>query len=323
VHINLGEVTGLPNWNHDRPWDDYEFGPALIAAGVPYIPEPEGWSGPNTLTQNFSTYYELVEHATHLQFYSICIHVLSQIYAAHTFLNYTEQIWADYVWGSPGLVAPQHYWMHKEGYSVPSDSQDTLSDDGELHFVETLHIPLRMLTPSFTGFNEEPDSNLPELVGWESVSDSLSSMDSFSPPPLFTSLPDSSGKEVSPEVTTSMHSWIDGSASPFDAQTWAESTYEPPKIATPTEWPEVDSNFLSDLSGTTLPEPDSYTDSTLTLHSGELQHFKELGWVIAELLNTLKIEGDEGMNEEMAKYKDIFTFPEWLHILGAIEELRD
>jgi hypothetical protein len=40
-------------------------------------------------------------------------------------------------------------------------------------------------------------------------------------------------------------------------------------------------------------------------------------------LNTLKIEGDEGMNEEMVKYKDALTFPEWLHILGAIEELKE
>jgi hypothetical protein len=54
VRINLGEATGLPNWNHDRPWDDYEFGPALIVAGFPYIPKPEGWSGPDALTQNFS-----------------------------------------------------------------------------------------------------------------------------------------------------------------------------------------------------------------------------------------------------------------------------
>jgi hypothetical protein len=341
VRINLGEATELPNWNRDRPWDDYEFGPALIAAGFPYIPEPEGWSGPDALTQNFSAYYELVEHVAHLQFYSICIHVLSQIYAAHTFLNYTEQMWAGYVRSSPGLVAAHRYWMRKEGYSVPPDTQDSLSDDGKPHFVETLHIPLRVLTPSFTGFNSEPDTNLPELVGWESVSDSPSSMDSFSPPPPFTTLPDSSGKEVSPEVTSSMHSRIDGSASPFDAQTWAEATYEPPKIATPTEWPEVDPSFFSHLSGTTLPEPDSYADSSLTLHSGELKRFsklitlnqittltslhllEELGWVIAELLNTLKIEGDEGMNEEMVKYKDAFTFPEWLHILGAIEELKE
>jgi hypothetical protein len=40
-------------------------------------------------------------------------------------------------------------------------------------------------------------------------------------------------------------------------------------------------------------------------------------------LNTLKIDGDEGMNEEMIKYKDSFTFTEWLHILGAIEELKE
>jgi hypothetical protein len=218
---------------------------------------------------------------------------------------------------------------------------NSLSNDGEPHFIETLHIPLRVLTPSFTGFDEEPDSNLPELVGWEGVLDGPSSMDSFSPPPLFAALPDSSGKEVSPEVTSSMHSRIDGSASPFDTQTWADVTYESPKIATPTEWPEVDPNFFSHLSGTTLPEPNSYTDSTLTLHSGELQRFskcitpnqvttltslcvlEELGCLIAELLNTLKIEGDEGMNEEMVKYKDAFTFPEWLHILGAIEELKE
>jgi hypothetical protein len=282
-----------------------------------------------------------VEHVAHLQFYSICIHVLSQIYAAHTFLNYTEQIWAGYVWSSPGLVAAHRYWMCKEGYSVPPDTQDSLSDDGKPHFVETLHIPLRVLTPSFTGFNSKPDTNLPELVGWEGISDSPSSMDSFSPPPPFAALPDSSGKEASSEITSTMHSRIDGSASPFDAQTWADVTYELPQIVTPTEWPEVNPNFLSHLSGTTLPEPDSYMDSTLTLHSGELQHFskfkapnqgttltsfhllEELGWVIAELLNTLKIEGDEGMNEEMVKYQDAFTFPEWLHILGAIEELKE
>jgi hypothetical protein len=185
VHINLGEATGLPNWNHDHPWDDYKFRPALIAAGFPYIPEPEGWNGPDALTQNFSAHYKLVEHVTHLQFYSICIHVRSQIYAAHTFLNYTEQMWAGYVWSSPSLVAAHCYWMRKEGYSVPPDTQDSLSDDGEPHFVETLHIPLRMLTPSFTGFDEEPDSDLPELVGWEGISNSPSSMDSFSPPPPF------------------------------------------------------------------------------------------------------------------------------------------
>jgi hypothetical protein len=72
-----------------------------------------------------------------------------------------------------------------------------------------------------------------------------------------------------------MHSRINGSASPFDVQTWAEETYEPPKVATPTEWPEVNLNFLSHLSGTTLPEPNSYTDSTLTLHLGELQQFSK------------------------------------------------
>jgi hypothetical protein len=52
-------------------------------------------------------------------------------------------------------------------------------------------------------------------------------------------------------------------------------------------------------------------------------HIEELGWVIAELLEVLKIGGDEGMNEEIAKYQDVFTFPEWLHILGAIEELKE
>jgi hypothetical protein len=45
--------------------------------------------------------------------------------------------------------------------------------------------------------------------------------------------------------------------------------------------------------------------------------------VIAELLEVLKIGGDEGMNEEMAKYQEVFTFLEWLHILGAIEELKE
>jgi hypothetical protein len=45
--------------------------------------------------------------------------------------------------------------------------------------------------------------------------------------------------------------------------------------------------------------------------------------VIAELLEALKIGGDEGMNEEMAKYQEVFTFPEWLNILGAIEELKE
>jgi hypothetical protein len=29
------------------------------------------------------------------------------------------------------------------------------------------------------------------------------------------------------------------------------------------------------------------------------------------------------MNEEMAKYQDVFTFPELLHILGAIEALKE
>jgi hypothetical protein len=29
------------------------------------------------------------------------------------------------------------------------------------------------------------------------------------------------------------------------------------------------------------------------------------------------------MNEEMAKYQEVFTFLEWLHTLGAIEELND
>jgi hypothetical protein len=41
------------------------------------------------------------------------------------------------------------------------------------------------------------------------------------------------------------------------------------------------------------------------------------------LLEALKISGDEGMNKEMVKYQDSFTFPEWLHILGAIEELKE
>jgi hypothetical protein len=52
-------------------------------------------------------------------------------------------------------------------------------------------------------------------------------------------------------------------------------------------------------------------------------HSEELGWVIAELLEVLKIGGDEGMNEEMVKYQDAFSFSEWLHILGAIEELKE
>jgi hypothetical protein len=65
------------------------------------------------------------------EFYSICIHILSQIYAAHTFLNYTEQMWAGYVWSSPGLVAAHHYWMHKEGYSVPPDTQDSCPNFGQ------------------------------------------------------------------------------------------------------------------------------------------------------------------------------------------------
>jgi hypothetical protein len=29
------------------------------------------------------------------------------------------------------------------------------------------------------------------------------------------------------------------------------------------------------------------------------------------------------MNEEMVEYKDFFTFTEWLHILGAIEKLKE
>jgi hypothetical protein len=29
------------------------------------------------------------------------------------------------------------------------------------------------------------------------------------------------------------------------------------------------------------------------------------------------------MNEEMAKYQEVFTFLKWLHILGAIEELKE
>jgi hypothetical protein len=45
--------------------------------------------------------------------------------------------------------------------------------------------------------------------------------------------------------------------------------------------------------------------------------------VIAQLLEVLKIGGDEGMNEEMVKYQDAFSFSEWLHILGAIEELKE
>jgi hypothetical protein len=337
ARINLGEALLLPNWNRSRPWDNYNFELALLEEGFPYIPEPEGWSGPDALTQNFGTYYEVTEHVSLLQFYTICIHVLSQIYGAYTYHNNTEKMWAGYIRGSPGLVAAHRYWMCKEGYKVPPDSQDTLSDDGKPHFVETLIVPHRVLTPSFTGFDEDLSSNPPELVGWEGLTDSPSSMGSSGLLPPFTSFPNTPEKEIGIKVTTSSFSQPDESSSPFDTQTWADATYEPPKIATPTEWPKVDPNFFNHLAGSAIPE----LDSTLTLHSGELQRFskylasdpqftlthldssEELGWVIAELLEVLKIGGDEGMNEEMAKYQEVFTFPEWLHILGAIEELKE
>jgi hypothetical protein len=269
VRINLGKVLQLPNWNRSHPWDDYDLELALLEEGFPYIPEPKGWSGPDALTQNFGAYYEVVEHVSHLQFYSICIHVLSQIYGAYTYHNNTEKMWAGYVRGSPGLVAAHRYWMRKEGYTVPPDSQDTLSDDGKPHFVETLVVPLQVLTPSFTGFDEDLSSNPPELVGWGSLLDSPSSMGSSDLPPPFTSFSDSPEKEIGIKVTTSSFTQPDESMSPFNAHSGADASYEPPKVATPTEWPKVDSNFFNHLAGTTLPEP----DSSLTLHSGELLHF--------------------------------------------------
>jgi hypothetical protein len=271
VRINLGEVLQLPNWNRSRPWDDYDFELTLLEEGFPYIPEPKGWSGPDALTQNFGAYYEVVEHVSQLQFYTICLHVLSQIYGAYTYHNNTEKMWAGYVRGSPGLVAAHRYWMRKEGYTVPPDSQDTLSDDGKPHFVETLSVPLRVLTPSFTGFDEDLDSNPPELVGWDGLSDSPSSMGSSDMPPPFSSFSDSPEKDLDIKVTTSSLTQSDESTSPFHAQTWADASYEPPKVATPTEWPKVDPNFFNLLSGTTLPEP----DSSLTLHSGELRRFSK------------------------------------------------
>jgi hypothetical protein len=156
--------------------------------------------------------------------------------------------------------------MCKEGYAVPPDSQDTLSDDGEPHFVETLIVPLQVLTPSFTGFDEDLSSNPPELVGWEGLSDSPSSMDSSGLPPPFSSLAEPPEKEVGIKVTTSSLIQSDESSSPFNALTWADATYEPPEVVTPLEWPKVDPNFFNHLSGTTLPEP----NSTCTLYSGEL-----------------------------------------------------
>jgi hypothetical protein len=295
----------------------------------------EGWSGPDALTQNFGAYYEVVEHVSQLQFYTICIHVLSQIYGAYTYHNNTEKMWAGYICGSPSLVAAHRYWMHKEGYKVPPDSQDTLSNDGKPHFIETLIVPLRVITPSFTGFDEDLDSNPPELVGWDGLSDNPSSMGSSDLPPPFSPLPESSKKDLSIKVTTSSFIQPEESSSPFSVQTWADASYEPPKVATPTEWPKVNPNFFNLLSGTSRPK------STLTLHSGELKHFstcpisfwlyalicylhsEELGWVIAKLLEVLKIRGDEGMNEEMVKYQDAFSFSKWLHILGAIEDLKE
>jgi hypothetical protein len=271
VRINLGEVLQLPNWNRSRPWDDYDFELALLEEGFPYIPEPKGWTGPDALTQNFGAYYEVVEHVSHLQFYSICIHVISQIYSAYTYHNSTDKMWAGYVRGSPGLVAAHRYWMRKEGYAAPPHSQDTLSYDGKPHFVEILVVPLRVLTPSFTGFDEDLSSNPPELVGWGSLSDSPSSIGSSDLPPPFTSFANSPEKEIGIKVTTSSITQPDESTFPFNVQTWADASYKPPKVATPTEWPMVDPNFFSLLSGTSLPEP----DSTLTLHSGELQRFSQ------------------------------------------------
>jgi hypothetical protein len=154
---------------------------------------------------------------------------------------------------------------------VPPDSQDTLSDDGKPHFVETLIVPLRVLTPSFTGFDEDLCSNPPELVGWGGLSDSPSSMGSSDMPPPFSSFSDSPEKDLDVKVTTSSLTQSDESTSPFNVQTWADASYEPPKVATPTEWPKVDPNFFNLLSGTTLPEP----DSSLTLHSGELRRFSK------------------------------------------------
>jgi hypothetical protein len=180
-------------------------------------------------------------------------------------------MWAGYVRGSPGLVAAHQYWMRKEGYTVPPDSQDTLSDNGKPHFVETLIVPLRVLTPSFTGFDEDLSSNPPDLVGWGGLSDSPSSMDSSDLPPPFSSFAESPEKDLSIKVTTTSLIQTNGSTSPFNTQTWADPSYEPPKIATPAEWPKVDPNFFNHLSGTSLPEP----DSTLTLHSGELQRFSK------------------------------------------------
>jgi hypothetical protein len=161
--------------------------------------------------------------------------------------------------------------MCKEGYAVPPDSQDTLSDDGKPHFVETLIVPLRVLTPSFTGFDEDLSSNPPELVGWGGLSDSPSSMGSSDLPPPFTSFSNSPEKEIGIKVTTSLFTQPDESTLPFNVQMWADASYEPPKVATPTEWPKVDPNFFNHLSGTSLPEP----DNTLTLHSSELQHFSK------------------------------------------------
>jgi hypothetical protein len=161
--------------------------------------------------------------------------------------------------------------MCKEGYAVPPDSQDTLSDDGKPHFVETLIVLLQVLTPSFTSFEEDLSSNPPKLVGWEGLSDTPSSMGSSNLPPPFLSLSESPEKDLRIKVTTMSLTQSNGSTSPFNAQTWADPSYEPPKVVTPTEWPKVDPNFFNLLAGTSLPEQ----DSTLTLHSGELQHFSK------------------------------------------------
>jgi hypothetical protein len=96
---------------------------------------------------------------------------------------------AGYIHGLPGLVAAHCYWMCKEGYKVPPDSQDTLSDNGKPHFVKTLIVPLQVLTPSFTGFDEDLNSNPPELVDWDGLLDSPSSMASSN---LLPPLPESS-----------------------------------------------------------------------------------------------------------------------------------
>ncbi|KEP45781.1 hypothetical protein V565_242050 [Rhizoctonia solani 123E] len=122
----LGDAVQPNGWNRNEPWLPYNFASKFAELGMPYIERPSTFHE-GVYHAPYESYAELQREIHLNNLYAICTIATAMIIDAVKENRYSNLVLADYMRGSPALIAGHRHWCRSVGYVVLDRSEDSES----------------------------------------------------------------------------------------------------------------------------------------------------------------------------------------------------